>query len=167
MEKADAPLMRCLRMTLPCTSITQTQTGTLVRDAAASTRSATFFAKVSKSMRRPLLRPLMLRPTTTQTRASAADAPRIEAQTLFNVSGLMKPCLEQSFELALRCRPGNGCHAGVPPSRDFDVGRQTGCIDKTLRIGDRPLVECSNAGRESLDEPVEFRVRQRSVHIAV
>ena len=48
MEKADAPLMRCFRMTLPCVSMTHTATGTAARDAAVSTRSAIVFARVKQ-----------------------------------------------------------------------------------------------------------------------
>lgn len=50
MEKAGAPLMRCWRTMLPWMSITQTATGTLTREPSSSTRSATLFANVSKSM---------------------------------------------------------------------------------------------------------------------
>lgn len=55
-EKADAPLMRCLRVTLPCVSMMHTATGTAACAAAVSTWSAIVFARASKSMMTVLCR---------------------------------------------------------------------------------------------------------------
>src|SRR3954453_8122435 len=157
MEKADAPLMRCFRMTLPCVSITHTATGTAARDAAVSTRSAIVFARVSKSMTH----------LHDEDRArTALDSTDVRTQMILNRSRLVKAELHECFEPRLCCRPRDGGHAGVPSSRHFHVGWQAG-VHETLGLRDRPLVERGDAGRQRVDKAVEFGVRQRPVHIAV
>jgi hypothetical protein len=72
--------------------------------------------------------------------ASGPELPHIESQAIFCVSGLMKPLLKQGFDLALRGRPSDRGHAGIPAGSDFDVRRQAGGIHQALRVRYRPLV---------------------------
>src|SRR4029077_20042584 len=85
---------------------------------------------------------------------SAAEASQVIAQSIFDVSLLMEALLEQGLEIALRGRPSDRLYAGIPSLRDFDVRRQAR-VYETLRVRDRPFVEGGDAGRESIDKPVE------------
>src|SRR5580700_11319486 len=99
--------------------------------------------------------------------ASVAGSPQIESQAIFCVSGPMKPLLKQSLDLALRSRPSDRGHAGVPAGSDLDVRRWAGGIHEALRVRNRPFIKRSDAGRQRIDEAVKFAVRQRPVHIAI
>src|SRR3984957_12423086 len=153
-------------------SIRQTATDTLERNACSSTRSAIFFAVASKSMVGvfPQDRAWRPRPLFGLVRArgcSAAEPPQVVTQAIFCIAKLMKPLLEQRLDPVLRSRAPERSHASIPPSLDFDVRRQARGVDKAFRVRDRPLVERGDAGRDRVDKPVEFVIRQRPVHIAI
>src|SRR4051794_16784482 len=99
MEKVSAPFMRCVRTILPCASITETETGTLMRDASASTRVAMLFAKDSRSMVEVLL---------------AAELAQVATQAIFDVARRVESAVEQRLNPALSCRPADRGHAGLP-----------------------------------------------------
>src|SRR5258708_22641802 len=150
--------------------MTQTATGTSARADCASTRSAIFLAKASKSMAVSFLMSVAWKiqvgdPSIAS--ASVAESPQIESQAIFCVSGLVKALLKQSLDLALRSRPGDRGHAGVPAGSDLDVRRQAGGTDEALRVRYRPLVKRRDARCQRVDEAVKFAVRQRPVHIAI
>src|SRR6476659_4864167 len=84
--------------------------------------------------------------------ASVTELPDIESQAIFCVSGLMKAPLKQSLDPALRRRPGDRGHTGVPAHSDLDVRRQARGTHKALRVRDRPLIKRSDAGRQRFDE---------------
>src|SRR6266478_4595923 len=108
--------------------MTQTATGTLARADCASTRSAIFFAKASKSMA-VVLSDACCAEGKIQARvplrasASVAESSQIGSQAIFRVSGPMKPLLKQTLDLALWSRPNDRSHAGVPAGGDLDVRR--------------------------------------------
>src|ERR1700730_9019782 len=52
--------------------------------------------------------------------ASVAELPQIKSQAIFCVSGPMKPLLKQSLDPALRSRPNDRGHTGVPTGSDLD-----------------------------------------------
>src|SRR3954471_23492722 len=140
--------MRWVRTTLPLGSMTVTATGTLCVTDSASTRSAMFFAVVSRSMVVCFL-----------SAAVEAELSHGESESIFRVSGLLEPVLQEGFDSFLRRRSLDGGHAGVPARSDFDVGRQAGFVYEALGVGDRPLVERGDPGGECVDEIVQLAVR--------
>src|SRR3984885_9147308 len=153
-------------------SITQTATGTLARADCASTRSATFFAKASKSMAGILsdahyVRGKMASRALDVGSAGLAELPDIEPQPIFRVAGPMEAPLEQRLDPALRGGPDERGHAGIPAGGDFHVWRQACLAHQALGVGDRPFVERRDALRQFVDEAVELGVRQRPVDIAI
>src|ERR1700741_2807156 len=89
------------------------------------------------------------------------------SETILDIARLMKSPLEKLLDSLLRSRPNDRGNAYVPLGRDFVIGRQASDVDEALGLADRPFVERSDAGCQSLDKIVEFRVGQRTVHIAV
>ena len=77
---------------------------------------------------------------------------------IFGRSWFVKTELHEGFEPRLCRWPRDGGHAGVPSSRHFHVWWQAG-VHETLGLRDRPLVERCDAGRQRVDEAVEFGVR--------
>src|SRR3954453_12220694 len=140
--------MRWVRTTLPLLSMTVTATGTFCVADSVSTRSAMFFAVVSRSMVVCFL-----------SAAVEAQLSHRESESIFRVSGLLEPALQEGFDSFLRRRSLDRGHAGVPARSDLDVGRQAGFVDKALGVGDRPLVEGGDPGGECVDELVQLRIR--------
>src|ERR1700738_4569576 len=151
--------------------MTQTATGTLARADCVSTRSAMFFAKVSRSMAVSFLMSVARKRkfglASSEASASLPELPHIETQAVFCVAGTMEALLEQSLDLALCCRPSDRGHASVPAGGDLDVLRQAGGTHEALGVRDRTLVERRDALRQCVDEPVELGGRQRPVHVAI
>src|ERR1700733_13983482 len=156
-------------------SITQTATGTLARADCASTRSATFFAKASRSMAGILSDARCAQGKTREIGfawldvglAGLAELPDIEAEAIFGVAGPVEAPLEQRLDPALRGGPTDRGHAGIPAGGDFHVWRQACLAHQALGVGDRPFVERRDALRQLVDEAVELGVRQRPVDIAI
>src|SRR5260370_10925212 len=150
--------MRWTRTTLPWISITVTATGTFCFNDSASTRSAIFFAVMSKSM---VL--CFLSESEKAVRISAltleAELPQVESESILRVSRLLESLFQEDFDSSLGRRPLDGGHAGIPAGSPFDVGRQTGFIHEALGVGDRPLVERGDPGCECLDEVVQLGIR--------
>src|SRR5882757_39171 len=148
--------MRCVRTTLPWMSITVTATGTLCFDDSASTRSAMFFAMVSKSM---VVCSCQKERWAVRTSAFSSELSHMESESIFRVSGLLEPLLQEDFDAFLRGGSLDGGHAGVPVRSDFDVGWQAGFVHEVLGVADRPLVERSDPGCECVDETVQLGIR--------
>jgi hypothetical protein len=70
----------------------------------------------------------------------------VESESIFRVSRLLEPLLQEGFNSFLRSWSLDGGHAGVPARPDFDVGRQAGFVHQALGVRDRPLVERGDAG---------------------
>src|SRR3954451_7620818 len=157
--------MRWVRTTLPWMSMTVTATGTSWSSDSASTRSAMCFAVVSRSM---VVCSVSESEMGRSDSALAIEAhlSHVESESIFRVSGLLEPVLQEGFDSFLRRRSVDGGHAGVPARSDFDVGRQAGFVDEALGVGDRPLVEGGDPGGERIDEIVQLAIRERTVHIA-
>src|ERR1700730_16610173 len=90
--------------------------------------------------------------------ACVAKLAHVESESRFCISRLMKSLLEQSFDLALRGRTTDRSHAGLPAGGALDVFRQAGGAHEALGVGNRPLVERSDALCQRVDETVEFAV---------
>src|SRR6476469_8459587 len=157
-ENAGAPVMRWVRTALPWMSMTVTATGTFCLSDSASTRSAIFFAMVSRSMVcasfqrvRSEIRISVL--------ALGAQLSHVEPKSILRVSRLLEPLLQEGFDSFLRRRSLDGSHTGVPARSDFDVGRQAGFVHEALGVGDRPLVERGDAGYERIYELVQLGIR--------
>src|SRR3954465_10963849 len=139
-------------------SITVTATGTFCSRDSSSTRSAMFFAMVSRSMvvcsvsEREMGR-------WDSARAMEPPLPHVEPEPMFRVSRLLEPLLQEVLDSFLRRRSLDGGHAGVPARSDLDVGRQAGFVDEALGVGDRPLVERRDPGGERVDEVVQLGIR--------
>src|SRR2546423_6120066 len=157
--------MRWTRTTLPWMSMTVTATGTFCFNDSASTRSAMFFAMVSKSMVVCFL-PEVRWAVRISALAVEAQLSHVESESIFRVSRLLEPLLQESFDSFLRRGSLDGGHAGVPARSDFDVGRQAGFVHEVLGVGDRPLVERSDPGCECVDETVQLGIRERTVYVA-
>src|SRR4051812_2388941 len=115
--------MRWVRTTLPLLSMTVTATGTFSLSDSASTRSAMFFAVVSKSMVLCFLSEseMGVRASAMAVEAQLSDG---GSESLFQVSRLLESLLQQGLDVLLRGWPLDGGHAGVPARSDLDVGRQ-------------------------------------------
>src|SRR3954465_15481407 len=157
--------MRWVRTTLPCMSMTVTATGTFSLADSASTRSAMFFAVVSRSMVVCSVSESEIGRSDSAL-AIEADLSHVESEPMFRVSGLLEPLLQEGLDSFLGRRSLDGGHAGVPARSDFDVGRQAGFVHEALGVGDRPLVERGDPGCECVDELIELDIRQRTVHVA-
>src|SRR5690349_3285932 len=154
--------MRCVRTTLPCTSMTVMATGTPCLTDSTSTRSARFFEMVSMSMVVGFLSSMNLSVSARVVEAQSAD---VRAESVFRVSWFLEPLLEEGLDPPL---PGGSVyrgHAGVPAGSDLDVGRKAGFVHEAFGVGDRPLVEGGDAGCECADEVVQLGVRERTVHV--
>src|SRR3954470_23495404 len=164
-ENAGAPVMRWVRTTLPWMSMTVTATGTFSLADSASTRSAMFFAVVSRSM---VVCSVSESEMGRSDSALAIEAhlSHVESESVLRVSGLLEPVLQEGLDSFLRRRSPDGGHAGVPARSDFDVGRQARFVDQALGVGDRPPVERGDPGCECVDEIVQLAIRQRTVHVA-
>src|SRR5947207_15590451 len=90
----------------------------------------------------------------------------VESESIFRVSRLLEPLLQEGVDSFLRRWSLDGGHAGVPACSDFDVGRQAGLVHEALGVRDRPLVERGDAGCECVDDIVQLGIRQRTVHLA-
>src|SRR6476619_4703499 len=110
--------MRWVRTTLPWVSMTVTATGTSCFSDSASTRSAMFFALVSKSM---IVSPFK-KWNGCSVSALSSELPHVKAESSLRVSGLLEPLLQEGFDAFLRRWPLDGGHAGVPARSDLDVG---------------------------------------------
>src|SRR3954454_1120507 len=126
--------------------MTVTATGTCCLNDSVSTRSASCFAMVSRSMVISAL-------------AVEAELAHVESELIFRVTRLLQPLLEEGLDSCLRSGSLDGGHAGVPARPDFDVGRQAGFVDETLGVRDRPLVERGDPGCECVHEIVELAIR--------
>src|SRR2546423_4034759 len=160
---AGAPVMRWVRTTLPWMSMTVTATGTFCFADSASTRSAMFFAMVSKSMVVCFLSEVGW---AVRISALSSELSHVESESIFRVSGLLEPLLQEGFDAFLRRGSLDGGHAGVPARSDFDVRRQAGFVHEVLGVGDRPLVERSDPRCECIDETVQLGIRERTVYVA-
>src|SRR5882724_11387545 len=149
--------MRWVRTTLPWTSMTVTATGTCCFADSASTRSAMFFAMVSKSMVVCFLSESERRAG--RISALSSELSHVESESIFRVSGLLEALLQEGFDAFLRRGSLDGGYAGVPARSDFDVGRQAGLVHEVLGVGDRPLVERSDPVCECVDETVQLGIR--------
>ena len=49
-------------------------------------------------------------------------------------------------------------HARIPPRSDFDIRRQTRCVDKALGINNCPLIERRDPSRKRIDKLVKVSV---------
>src|SRR4051812_29179866 len=150
--------MRWVRTTLPLLSITVTATGTFSLSDSASTRSAMFFAVVSKSMVVCFLSESEIGVRTSAI-AVEAQLSEVGSESVFQVSRLLEPLVQEGFDSFLRRWALDGGHAGVPARSDFDVGRQAGFVHEALGVGDRPLVERGDPGCECVDEIVQLGIR--------
>src|SRR2546421_6801224 len=148
--------MRWVRTTLPWMSMTVTATGTFCFADSASTRSAIFFAMVRSPWSYASFQRVRW---AVRTSALGSELPYVESESIFRVSGLLEPLLQEGFDAFLRRRSLDGGHAGVPARSDFDVGRQAGVVDEVLGVGDRPLVERGDPGCECVDETVQLGIR--------
>jgi len=81
-----------------------------------------------------------------------------ESESIFRVSRLLEPSLQEGFDSFLGRWSLDGGHAGIPAGSNLDVGRQTGFVHEALGVGDRPLVERADPGCERLDEVVRLGV---------
>src|SRR5690348_43322 len=88
-----------------------------------------------------------------------AQLSHVESESIFGVSRLLEPLLQEGFDSFLRRWSLDGGHAGVPARSDFDVGRQAGFVYQALGVGDCPLVERGDPGCECLNEIVELVIR--------
>src|SRR5256885_11851059 len=156
-ENAGAPVMRWVRTTLPWMSMTVTATGTFCLSDSASTRSAIFFAMVSKSTSCSSFQK-MRQVIRVSAFAVEAQLSHVESESVLCVSRLLEPLIQQRFDSFLRRWSLDGGHAGVPAGSDFDVGRQAGFIHEALGIGDRPLVKRGDPGCKGVDRSEERRV---------
>src|SRR5258706_1823311 len=91
--------------------------------------------------------------------ARDAELSHGESESIFGVSGLLEPLLQEGLDSLLGCRSFDGGHAGIPAGSDLDIGRQTGFVHEALGVGDRPLVERGDPGCECLDEVVQLGIR--------
>src|SRR3954452_13857191 len=148
--------MRWMRTTLPWMSMTVTATGTFCFADSASTRSAMFFAMVSKSI---VVCSFQEVRWAVRISALSSELSHVESESIFRVSGLLEPLLQEGFDAFLRRWALDGRHAGVPARSDFDVARQAGCVHEALGVGDRSLVERGDPGRECVDEIVQLGIR--------
>src|SRR4029078_4871422 len=138
-------------------SMTVTATGTFSLADSASTRSAMFFAVVSKSMIVCFL--LEVRwAVRISVPAVESQLPHGESESVLRVSRLLEPVLQEGCNSLLRRRSLDGGHAGVPAGSDFDVERQAGFVHKALGVGDGPLVERGDPSGESVDEIVQLGI---------
>src|SRR4051794_2233996 len=128
--------------------MTVTATGTFCVSDSASTRSAMFFAIVSRSM---------------SALALEAELSHGESESILRVARGLEPLFHKGCDSFLSRWSLDGRHAGVPAGSDFDVGRQAGFVDEALGVGDRPLVERGDPGCEGVDEGIQVGVRQRTV----
>src|SRR4051812_27475241 len=117
--------------------MTVTATGTSCWTDSASTRSAMFFAMVSRSMSSTSFQ--KARKDVRMSVLVAAQLPDVEPEPVFRVSRRLEPLLEQGFDSFLRRWSLDGGHAGVPAGSDLDVGRKAGFVDEAFGVGDRPL----------------------------
>src|SRR3954447_4749125 len=122
-ENAGAPVMRWVRTMLPWMSMTVTATGRSCSADSASTRSAMFFAMVSRFMVVCFLPEVEW--------AVRISAPAVEAQLShgesesgLRVSGRLEPLLQERLDVLLRRGSLDGGHAGVPAGSDLNVGRK-------------------------------------------
>src|SRR6476646_1595702 len=145
-------------------SMTVTATGTFCFADSASTRSAMFFAMVSKSM----VVCFLSRSGEMAVRSSALDSELadVESKAILGVSRLLKPLVQERLDAFLRRWSLDGRHAGVPARSDLDVGRQACIVDEALGVRDRPLVERRDSACKCVDETVELGIGQRTVHVA-
>src|SRR5256885_8639942 len=148
--------MRWVRTTLPWMSMTITATATFCFADSASTRSAMFFAMVSKSM---VVCSFQKVRWAVRISALSSELSHVESESIFRVSGLLEPLLQEGFDAFLRRGSLDGRHAGVPASSDFDVGREAGFVHETFGVYDRPLVEGGDPARECVDEIVQLGIR--------
>src|SRR3954465_14349940 len=81
--------MRWVSTTLPLTSMTVTATGTCCSNDSVSTRSASCFAMVSRSMVISAL-------------AVEAELAHVESELIFRVTRLLQPLLEERLDSCLR-----------------------------------------------------------------
>src|SRR6266851_9313258 len=70
---------------------------------------------------------------------AACSAPKLSnviSQAIFCVAGFMKAFPNQRLDPFLRSWSHKRINARIPPRSDFDIGRQTCCVDKALGIND-------------------------------
>src|SRR3954471_6355121 len=113
--------------------MTVTATGTFSLADSASTRSAMFFAVVSRSM---VVCSVSESEMGRSDSALAIEAhlSHVESESIFRVSGLLEPLLQEGLDSVLRRRSLDGGHARVPAGSDLDVGRQAGFVHKSLGV---------------------------------
>src|SRR5205085_9968607 len=124
-ENAGAPVMRWVRTTLPWMSMTVTATGTFCLNDSASTRSATSFAVVSKSVVSRSMVVCFLSESEKGIRISAwgveAQLAQVEPESILDVAGPLEPLFQEGFDVFLRGWSLDGAHAGIPARSHFDV----------------------------------------------
>src|SRR5262245_33193213 len=67
------------------------------------------------------------------------------SEPIFSIAVLVKASLDQCLDSLLRGWPFNRSNACIPPGSDFNIGRQTVSVDKSLDIYDCSLVEPSDS----------------------
>src|SRR4051812_6951141 len=140
----------------------QTATGTPAFVASASTRSARALA-FSRGFIDFFLSE---RIGTVDRWWSVRDFTQKEPKPVFNIAGVLESAFGQSLDAILSRWPAQRGDARVPTGSKFDVRRQTG-VHQPLRLGDRPLVEAGDAGRQCIHISVEFGVRQGAIDVTI
>src|SRR4051794_15628200 len=97
---------------------------------------------------------------------SSGELAQVVPEASFHITRRVEAARVQSLYPILGRGASQRSNTRIPPRSDLDIRWQTG-VHQALRVRDRPFVELCDAGRERLDESVEFGVRQRAIHIAV
>src|SRR5713101_8778221 len=89
------------------------------------------------------------------------------SQAIFCIAGFAKASPNQLLDPLLR---GWSCHrsnASIPSGFNFDIRRQTSDVDQALSVHDCLFFEGCDSRGKRIDEPIEVRIWQRAIHIAV
>ena len=87
---------------------------------------------------------------------------QVVSEAIFDVARLVEAARHQRFDPLLGRGSTERSDARVPPGTEFDVRRQAG-VDEALGVGDGPLVEPGDPGRERLYVRVEFGIGQGAI----
>src|SRR5580698_10859884 len=83
----------------------------------------------------------------------ARDLAQVVAEPIFDVPRLVEAARHQRFDPILGGGSPERSDARVPPGTKFDVRPQAG-VNEAFSVGNRPLVESGDPGRERLYERV-------------
>ena len=91
---------------------------------------------------------------------------QVVSEPILDVARLVEAVRYKRFDPILGGGSPERSDACIPSGAEFDVRRQAG-VDEALGVGDRPLVEPGDPGRERLDERVQIGIGQGAIDVAV